>query len=137
MLWFLLLAVFYLLHLEFVDIVGCELVLHQILHQLHVHLLRSLLFTLERFLLPAGWGNSFDYLRQHFPGGRVAFLAVLHFLKDGVCSVVIAFGVDGSLATALSGPGAFDGDVFARLLFILFACDVIFLMNWVVLSLLR
>lgn len=61
----------------------------------------------------------------------------MQFLKDGVCSVVIAFGVDRPLATALSGPGAFDSDVLARLLVILLACDLIFFMDGEVLSLLR
>lgn len=42
----LLLTIFDLLHLEFADIVGCELILHQILHEFHVHLLRTLLLSL-------------------------------------------------------------------------------------------
>lgn len=64
----LLLAVLDLLHLELADIVGCKLVLHQILHELHIHLLRALLFALQGLLLPTGRRDPFCHLCQHLPG---------------------------------------------------------------------
>jgi hypothetical protein len=61
-------GVLHLLHLELVDVVGCELVLHEVAHQLHVHLLRTLVLLLQR-LLRTLWvrRSAVAHLTDDFP----------------------------------------------------------------------
>ena len=56
-----------LLHLEFVDVVRCELSFHDVGHQVSVHLLGSLFFLLERLL-------STLVVRRHSPSNLIDYL---------------------------------------------------------------
>lgn len=103
-------GVLHLLHLELADVVGRKLVLHEVVHQLHVHLLRPLVLLFQRLLRTLGiGGRAVADLPDDLPRGRVALPALLQLGQHVIIgAVVIALGVDGPLGgTVLPLAGSF------------------------------
>jgi hypothetical protein len=84
-----------LLHLELADVVGRELVLHEVVHELHVHLLGALVLLLQRLLRTLGvGGGAVAHLPDDLPRSRVPLLALLQLLQDVIIrALVVALGV--------------------------------------------
>ena len=94
---FLLNHVFHLLHLQLVHKIWCDLVLHDVDHELGVHLLRSLVLLLQRFLSALGirWRSVASHFVDDFAGRGIPFFVGDYLLEKIVASAGdIAFSVN-------------------------------------------